>query len=126
MRPVILIVAAALGLALAAPAAAETKDPFAGFEARLQALLQPQAWLKGRVSEADVALLFTYLKASLLAASEGRQIPVPEALTRRAEALGRELKLHGVLGGVLLLDALEAGAKEALRESLAEAAPGGR
>jgi hypothetical protein len=119
MRHHSMIVAAALGLALAMPALADTRDPFAEFDARLEALLAPEAWLKGRVTEADVTLLFAHLKAALLAASRGKQVPVPEALNRRAEELGRELKIHGVLTGLLLLDALEAGARQAVREGLA-------
>ncbi|HXF66673.1 MAG TPA: hypothetical protein VNK67_08260 [Burkholderiales bacterium] len=119
--------AAALGAALAAPAHADPARPLAEFEARLEALLAPQAWLGGRITEADVALLFAYLRTALLAASQGREAPPPPAeLERRALALGRELKLQGVASGLLLLDALEAGAKRMLREALAEPAPGGR
>ena len=119
------IAAGMLGMMLATPAFAQGKDPFAEFDARLEALLAPQAWLKGRVSEADVTLLFTYLKASLIAAAQGRQVPVPDALNRRAEELGRELKMHGLVTGLLLLDALESGAKQAVREALSEPAPRG-
>lgn len=121
-----MIAAGALGLMLATPAFAETGDPFAEFDARLESLLTSQAWLKGRINEADVSLLFAYLKASLLAASQGKQVPVPPELNQRAEALGRELKLQGVLTGLLLLDALEVSAKQALREALADTAPGAR
>ena len=124
LRP--LIVAAGLALACATPAHADGKDPFAEFDARLEQLLPPEAWLKGKVSEADVSLLFAYLKATLIAASQGKQLPVPEEITRRAEALGRELKLQGVLTGLLLLDALESGARQALREALADTASGVR
>lgn len=117
-----LIVAAALGLALAAPAGADNRHPFAEFDARLGELLTPQAWLKGKITEADVQLLFAYLKASLLAASQGKELPVPPELSQRAEAMGRELKLQGVLTGLLLLDAFEAAARQAVREALAEPA----
>ncbi len=118
--------AAFLGVALIAPTQAERNDPFAEFDARLEQLLPPEAWLKGKVSEADVSLLFAYLKATLLAASQGKQLPVPDEINRRAEALGRELKLQGVLTGLLLLDALESGARQALREALADTASGAR
>lgn len=121
-----MIAAGALGLMLATPAFAETGDPFAEFDARLESLLTPQAWLKGRINEADVSLLFAYLKASLLAASQGKQVPVPPELKQRAEALARELKLQGVLTGLLLLDALEVSAKQALREAPADTAPDAR
>lgn len=115
-----LIVATALGLALVVPAYADNRNPFAEFDARLEQLLTPQAWLKGKITEADVQLLFAYLKASLLAASQGKELPVPPELNQRAEAIGRELKLQGVLTGLLLLDAFEAAARPAVREALGE------
>lgn len=115
-----LIVATALGLALVVPAHADNRNPFAEFDARLEQLLTPQAWLKGKITEADVQLLFAYLKASLLAASQGKELPVPPDLNQRAEAIGRELKLQGVLTGLLLLDAFEAAARQAVREALGE------
>lgn len=119
--------AVALGAALAAPAHAEPARPFAEFEERLKALLALQAWLGGRITEADVALLFAYLRTALLAASQGREAPPPPAeLERRAQALVRELKQQGLASGLLLLEALEAGAKQALREALAGASPGAR
>jgi len=115
-----LIAAAALGLALVVPAYADNRNPFTEFDARLEQLLTPQAWLKGMITEADVQLLFAYLKASLLAASQGKELPVPPELNQRAEAIGRELKLQGVLTGLLLLDAFEAAARQAVREALGE------
>jgi len=114
-----MIAVAALGVAVAVPVRADPKDPFAEFDARLEQLLAPEAWLKGRVTEADVQLLFAYLKASLVAAAEGRELPVPPELSQRAEAIGRELELQGVLTGLRLLDALESAAKQAVREALA-------
>lgn len=104
------IVAATAGLAFSAPAAAGDgyPDPLAQID--------PQVLFKGAVSEADVSLLFAYLRAALLAASQGRDMPVPEELNQRAEALGNELKLRGVLAGLLILGAIEHNAKQMLRE----------
>jgi len=113
---------AALGLALATPAFATEKDPFA----QLETLLDPKVLLKGVIREDDVSLLFAHLRAALLAAAEGRQAPVPEALNQRAEAIGNELKLRGALAGLLLLTAFEAAARQAVREALADTAPGAR
>ena len=109
-----LIVVAILGWGMSLPApAADERDPSALDEALAQAL-SPEAWLGGRISEADVDLLFAYLRASLIASTQGQEVPVPEELKRRAEALGHELRVHGLLTGLLLLQALEARAKQAL------------
>src|SRR3979409_1770321 len=119
-----LIMTAGLVAACAIPAgasAAEKTDPFAEFDAQLERLASPQAWLKGKVSEADVDLLFAYIKASAFAAALGLPPPaVPEEFRRRAEQLKEDLKLHGALTGLLLLNALEAGLKQAVREVLTE------
>jgi hypothetical protein len=104
------LVAIAVSLAWGAPAMAgdRTADPLAQID--------PQVLFKGMVTEADVTLLFAYLRSALLAASQGRDAPVPEELHRRAEALGNELKLRGTLTGLLMLGAIERSAREALRE----------
>jgi hypothetical protein len=112
-----LISVAGLTLALASPAGAGEQDAAAEYEALLGEMMTPQAWLGGRVTESDVELLFAYLKASLAAASRGHEVPVPEELNRRAEAIGRELQTHGMLTGLLLLHALEARAKQFVREA---------
>ncbi|MDH3288378.1 MAG: hypothetical protein OEP48_11740 [Betaproteobacteria bacterium] len=112
-----LTVAGIMALAVAMPAHAGDKDPSADVEATLEQMMTPQAWLGGRISESDVELLFAYLKASLVASSQGRELPVPEALSRRAEAIGRDFQTHGMLTGLLLLHALETRAKEAVREA---------
>jgi hypothetical protein len=116
-----LIAGGALGLALAVPAqAGETPDdPFA----QLEPLLNPRTLLQGVVREEDVSLLFAHLRATLLAASEGREAPVPEELNQRAEAIGAELRARGLLTGMLFLTAFEAYARQAVREALAEPAP---
>lgn len=117
-----ILCAAFLSAALIAPAHAEGNDPFA----QLETLLDPKVLLKGVIREDDVSLLFAHLRAALLAAAEGRQAPVPEALNQRAEAIGNELKLRGALAGLLLLTAFEAAARQAVREALADTAPGAR
>jgi hypothetical protein len=117
MRVRTLIVAGILGLAVALPAHAAEQDAAAEYEALLEQMMTPQAWLGGRVTESDVELLFAYLKASLAAASQGREVPVPEELKRRAEAIGRGFQNHGMFTGLLLLHALEARAQQAVREA---------
>jgi hypothetical protein len=106
----------ALALALATPVRAGDRQSPAELDMLLEQMMTPQAWLGGRVTEADVELLFAYLKASLVAASQGRELPVPDQLSRRAEAIGRDLQAHGMLTGLLLLHALEARARQAIRE----------
>ena len=117
-----LVAVAGMMLALASPALAGEKDPAAEYEALLGQMMTPEAWLGGRVTERDVELLFAYLKASLAAASQGREVPVPDELSQRAEAIGRELQMHGILTGLLMLQILEARTKQLLRE--ARPAPG--
>jgi hypothetical protein len=109
------IVILAAGLGLAAPATAAERDPLAAFD--------PAALLQGLVREEDVAALFAHLRAALLAAAEGREAPPADALARRAEAIGGELKLRGALAGALLLQALEAQLRQALREAAPRARP---
>ena len=101
-------------LAVATPIHAGDRQSPADLDALLEQMISPQAWLGGRITEADVELLFAYLRASLIASTHGQEVPVPEELKRRAETLGRELRAHGILAGLLLLQALEARAKEAL------------
>jgi hypothetical protein len=102
-----------LGAALSAPALAEDRDPLAGMES----LLTPQALLGGLISESDVSLLFAHLRASLLAASEGRDPPaVPAALSQRMEAAGGELRVRGTLLGLALSQVMERAARDALRD----------
>lgn len=112
-----LVAVTGLMLALSSPALAGDKDPAAEYEALLEQMMTPQAWLGGRVTESDVELLFSYLKASFAAASQGRELPVPDELGRRAEAIGREFQAHGMLTGLLLLHVLEARTKQLVRET---------
>lgn len=112
-----LIIASIMGLAVATPTFAGDQDSSADLEATLEQMMTPEAWLGGRISESDVELMFAYLKASLVALSQGRELPVPEALSRRAEAIGRDFQTHGMLTGLLLLQVLESRAKEVVREA---------
>jgi hypothetical protein len=123
MRMGTLIAGGTLGLALALPVqAGERPDPFA----QLESLLDPKTLLQGVVREEDVSLLFAHLRAALLAASEGREAPLPQELNQRAEAIGAELKARGLLTGLLLLTALEAFARQSVRDALASPAPTAR
>jgi hypothetical protein len=111
-----LIAAGLLGAALAAPACAQAKDPLADFEMRLREL-EPQCWIGGTVNEADVRKFFDWMRASVLAAAQGREVPPPpEELRQKAETLSRELAAQGALTGLVLLDALEESARRALQK----------
>lgn len=99
-----------LSLAAALPAAAgDTKeaDPFARID--------PALFFQGVLMERDVALLFDHLRLSLAAAAAGQEAPPAPELEQRAAAIGDELRLRGTLFGLVMLNALEARAKEALR-----------
>jgi len=118
MRLRILILAGAMAcsastFSLSARAADEHVPP-PDLDAALAQLLAPEAWLGGRITETDIELLFAYLRASLLGATNGYEVPIPEELKRRTENLGRELRMHGILTGLVLLQALEARAKRVL------------
>lgn len=111
------IAALLIGLACSVPAYAEPlSGPAARLDAPLEAMLERGELLSGVVTEQDVALLFAHLKAALLAASTGREAPSVDELNRRAEEIGREFKARGMLAGLLLLNALEARARQLLRD----------
>lgn len=105
------------GLALMAvatgPVRAAEPDPFAAMES----LLTPQVLLGGVVQERDVSLFFDHLRASMLAAGEGRASPpLPDELDRRLEAAGAEMRLRGTLIGLALSQVMERALRESLRE----------
>ena len=75
-----------------------------------------RAVLGGVVQEKDIALLFDYLRDAVGAASEGRAVVPPEALTRRAQEIGDEMKRHGAAAARALIDAMESSVREGLRE----------
>jgi hypothetical protein len=114
MRLHSLVVIGVLGAALAAPAHANQEaDPFA----RLEALLSSGALMRGVVREEDVTLLFDHIRASILAASQGREAPPPpEAIARRGEEIGTELKVRGTAASLILLNAFEAVTRQAVRD----------
>ena len=119
------IVMGTLGLALAAPAQAEQKttDPFA----QLDALMRSGALVRGVVREEDVTLLFDHLRATILAASQGREAPPPpEALGRRGEEIATEVKVRGTAASLLMLNAFEAVAGQVVRDVLAAPPPAAR
>lgn len=102
-----------LGAALSGPALADQRDPLAG----LEPLLTPQALLGGLVTENDVTLLFAHVRAAMLAAAEGREPPPPpEALNRRIETAGEELRARGTFIGLALSVAMERAVRDAVRE----------
>ena len=76
----------------------------------------PEALLDGIVQERDVSLVFDYLRQALTAAMDGRETAAPEELAQRAEAIGAEVKRRGAAAAHALLDAVEAGVRERLRD----------
>lgn len=94
-----------LGLALSAPAYAN--EPY---------VLPGDSLLGGIVQERDVGLVFGYLREALGAAIEGREGSPPDALSRRAEAIGDELRRRGAAAARGVLDAIERNVREGMRE----------
>jgi hypothetical protein len=124
MRLYPLFAVAALGAVLAAPAQAQEKridplkrvDPFG----QLDVLMGSGALVRGVVNEDDVTLLFDHLRASILAASQGREAPPPpEALGKRAEEIATEVKVRGTAASLILLNAFEGVARQVVRDLLA-------
>lgn len=112
-----LLVMAALGAACVAPACAEApRAPLSKFQSQLESLLGPGALAGGVVTERDLDLVFAHVRAVLLAAVNGSEPPSGEALGRRAEEIGNALRARGVLAALLLVDALEASARQKLRD----------
>lgn len=115
-----LMLAVALAGTFSAPAFAGDRNP----DARVESLPDLRLLLSGLVTENDVSLLFAHLRAAMLAATEGREPPpAPEALSKRMEAIGGELRLRGLIAGLLLSQAMESAARDAVRE-LAPPQPG--
>lgn len=104
-----LMLAVALGSTLCAPALAEDR-------ARVEPLLDPRILLGGLITEGDVTLLFAHLRTAMLAAAEGREPPpLPEALGKRLESAGGELRLRGLLAGMVLTQFVERAVRDAVR-----------
>ncbi|MFO0255874.1 MAG: hypothetical protein ACK5ZW_00400 [Betaproteobacteria bacterium] len=105
--------ALALNLLTAVPVSAADRDPLPGVER----LLNPQLLFGGVVREADVSLLFDHLRATLAASAAGREPPaMPEALARRFDEAGGELRQRGTLLGLALSHVAERALREALRD----------
>ncbi len=101
----------ALGVVLSTPVSAADPIP------QQQLELMPQTLFSGVVSENDVGLLFSQVRAAVLAVAEGREAPPPSAeLQRRLEAIEVELKARGLVAGMLLSHIAESTLREAVRE----------
>jgi hypothetical protein len=75
------------------------------------------AFFGGIVQERDVDLVFDYLREALRAAVDGQEAPQPPAeLTRRAEAIGGEVKRRGAAAAQAAIDAIEKSVRESMRE----------
>jgi hypothetical protein len=125
MRPSSMAILGAFALALAAPAHAQQPkpDPFA----QLDALMRSGALVRGVVREEDVSLLFDHLRASILAASQGREAPPPpEAIARRGEEIAGELKVRGTAASLIMLNAFESAVLQAVRDFAAVPPPAPR
>ena len=84
----------------------------------------PRQLFGGLVAEDDVTLLFAHLRESLRAAAEGREPPpMPEALNRRLEAAGGELRLRGIDAALALTRFVEDAVRGAVRELAPPPAP---
>ena len=110
LRYLICVAVAAANLAL--PAAADDKDPFDKFESALN----PEVLFRGVIREDDVSLLFRHIRESIAASARGEEARPSEELTRRSEAISREMAVRGSLLAGALLDAFEAAARQAVRE----------
>lgn len=118
MRSVWWLPIALAGLLAAAPARAQTApEVLSPFDARLiESLISPRALLGEVVTERDLDLLLAHVRATLLAAAAGTEPPPSAELNRRAEEIGKALKTRGTLAALVLLDALEARARQQFRD----------
>jgi hypothetical protein len=107
--------AAAAGLALSQPLAAQERDPFERFDA-----INPEVLFKGIIREDDVSLLFSYVRESMAATARGEEPRESEAITRRTEEIHREVAARGSV----LLSALESAAKQMVREAMSDISSG--
>ena len=74
----------------------------------------PDAIFGGVVQDRDVTVFFAYLREALNAAMEGREAVPPEELSRRAEAIGEEVKRRGAVAAHAMIDAIEASVRDRL------------
>src|SRR5262249_20718592 len=119
MRTISWLSMALAGLIAAAPArAGGPPDLISPFDAQLvESLISPRALLGDVVTERDLARLLAHVRAAILAAAAGAAPPpVPAELNQRAEVIGKALRARGTVAALVLLDALEASARQRLRE----------
>ncbi len=115
-----LMLAIVLWGVLNAPALADDRDS----RAQAEQLLEPRVILGGLVTDNDVRLLFAQIRATMLAAAEGREPPpVPDALNQRLETVGGELRLRALLAGLVMSQIMERAARDAVRELAPPPAP---
>jgi len=115
-----LMLAIVMAGVLNVPALADDREP----RTQAESLLEPRALLGGLVTDEDVRLLFAQIRATMLAAAEGREPPpVPEALNQRLETVGGELRLRALLAGIAMSQIMEQAARDAVRELALPPAP---
>ncbi len=76
-----------------------------------------ERFIGGAVKESDVALVFDFLREALSGAIQVREVPPPEALHRRAEAIGEDMRRHGEIAARAAIDAVERDIRGAMRRS---------
>ena len=85
---------------------------------------QAEPFIGGVVKDSDVGLVFDYLREAMSAAFQGREVPPPEALVQRAEAIAEEAKRYGERAARAALDAIEREIRESTRAPRPERLPG--
>lgn len=110
---------AVAGIALSQPVAAQERDAFEKLEA-----IDPAVLLKGLIREDDVSLLFQHVRESMAATARGEEPKESEAVTRRTEAIQREVAARGGVLVDVLLSAFESAAKQMIREALSDMSSG--
>lgn len=106
---------AVVGITLSAPAAAQSKVPFANLDA-----IQPEMLLKGVIREDDVSLLFKHIREQMAASARGEDVKPSDAMIRRTEEIQREIAMRGTVLMGVLLSVFEQAARQAVREGLGD------
>ncbi len=107
------------GLALSAPVAAQSKDPFEALEG-----INPEVLFKGIIREDDLSLLFKHMRESMTASMRGEERKESPAITRRTEEIQREIAVRGGVLVDVLLSAFESAARQAIREAMSDMSSG--
>ncbi|MEQ1774221.1 MAG: hypothetical protein ABL891_10615, partial [Burkholderiales bacterium] len=76
------------------------------------------------IREDDVSLLFQHVRESMAATARGEEPKESEAVTRRTEAIQREVAARGGVLVDVLLSAFESAAKQMIREALSDMSSG--